>query len=162
LDSSGPPGCLQYYKETYGTIENFNFPTATTSLTSGITHLARQNYQVCIRRGINFCYICYTPNITPTTAIILQQSFGVSTGPSGAAIAAQSATGTACTTDFVTVMSPLWHCTLCQIYYLIVLIAIKWVVDFLTLGFSPFPLLYPTELLLLQLRNRNNPHNLIV
>ena len=30
-----------------------------------------------------------------------------STGPSGAAIAAQSATGTACTTDFVTVMSPL-------------------------------------------------------
>ena len=85
-----------------------------------------------------------------------------STGPSGAAIAAQSATGTACTTDFVTVMSPLWHCTLCQIYYLIVLIAIKWVVDFLTLGFSPFPLLYPTELLLLQLRNRNNPHNLIV
>jgi len=103
LDSSGPPGCLQYYKETYGTIENFNFPTATTSLTSGITHLARQNYQVCIRRGINFCYICYTPNITPTTAIILQQSFGVSTGPSGAAIAAQSATGTACTTDFVTI-----------------------------------------------------------
>ena len=90
-----------------------------------------------------------------------------STGPSGAAIAAQSATGTACTTDFVTVMSPLWHCTLCQIYYLIVLIvelliAIKWVVDFLTLGVSPFPLLYPTELLLLQLRNRNNPHNLIV
>ena len=57
---------------------SFNFPTATTSLTSGVTHLARQNYQVCIRRGINFCYICYTPNITPTTAIILQQSFGVS------------------------------------------------------------------------------------
>ena len=60
------------------------------------------------------------------------------------------------------VSTALWHCTLCQIYYLIVLIAIKWVVDFLTLGFSPFPLLYPTELLLLQLRNRNNPHNLIV
>ena len=57
---------------------SFNFPTASTTLTAAVTHLARQNYQICIRRGINFCYICYTPNITPTTAVITQQSFGLS------------------------------------------------------------------------------------
>ena len=31
----GPPGCLQYYKDTYGVIQSFNFPTGSTVGSSG-------------------------------------------------------------------------------------------------------------------------------
>jgi hypothetical protein len=43
-----------------------------------VTHLARQNYDICFRRGSGFCYICYSPTINPATALITQISFGLS------------------------------------------------------------------------------------
>jgi len=76
IDSGGPPGCLQYYKETYGIIQSFNFPAATT-VGSTSTHLINQRYQICIRRGLNFCYICYSPEIAGA-AVIAQISYGLS------------------------------------------------------------------------------------
>ena len=98
IDSGGPPGCLQYYKETYGIIQrfvrilshyflpgflyifilfcSFNFPAATT-VESTSTHLINQRYQICIRRGLNFCYICYSPEIAGA-AVIAQISYGIS------------------------------------------------------------------------------------
>ena len=98
IDSGGPPGCLQYYKETYGIIQrfvrilshyvisgilyililfcSFNFP-ATSTVGSTSTHLINQRYQICIRRGLNFCYICYSPEIAGA-AVIAQISYGLS------------------------------------------------------------------------------------
>ena len=100
-DVSGPPGCLQYYTEDTGTIQSFNFPqpTVTTITATGaqwfcasfyhfdscysstVTHLARQNYDVCIRRSAAACYICYSSTITlapgGTASENNQDSFGL-------------------------------------------------------------------------------------
>lgn len=59
-----PSGCLQYYYGvnagqdnqqmplTDGTVESFNF--------AGKIHLANQNQNICIRRELNRCRICYS------------------------------------------------------------------------------------------------------
>jgi len=59
-DEAGWPGCLQYYTATSGQIQNFGFPTGTTAITSKTTHLSSQLYDICIRRGSGYCYICYS------------------------------------------------------------------------------------------------------
>merc|ERR1712223_2254522 len=59
-DMSGWPGCLQYYTSTASTIQNFGFPTSATTVTSGVTHLSNQKYDICIRRAKSYCYICYS------------------------------------------------------------------------------------------------------
>ena len=58
-----PPGCLQYYygvvpgqanqnmPAVEGQVESFNF--------AGKIHLASQNQNICIRRELNRCRICY-------------------------------------------------------------------------------------------------------
>lgn len=62
-----PPGCLQYYYGvnagqenqqmplTEGTVESFNF--------AGKIHLANQNQNICIRRELNRCRICYSADV---------------------------------------------------------------------------------------------------
>merc|ERR1719491_1536813 len=83
-DSSGWPGCLQYYTATASNIQNFGFPPTITTVTSQVTHLSNQHYDICIRRGSGYCYICYSPTIIAATTaaigtpIIAQISFGVS------------------------------------------------------------------------------------
>merc|ERR1711935_653487 len=62
-DSSGWPGCLQYYTATASNIQNFGFPPTITTVTSGVTHLSNQHYDICIRRASGSCYICYSPTI---------------------------------------------------------------------------------------------------
>jgi len=85
-DMSGWPGCLQYYTSTASTIQNFGFPTSATTVTSGVTHLSSQKYDICIRRASGYCYICYS-TWKAGTAVIAQGSFGLSISPS---IASQS------------------------------------------------------------------------
>lgn len=54
-DPSRPPaGCLQYHRGMSGQIKTFNFD-ATAS-----THLANQNYQICVRQEPGFSCIQYT------------------------------------------------------------------------------------------------------
>jgi len=95
----GPPGCLQYHTSETGTIESFNFPTATT-VTSTATHLANQKYSICVKRQNNKCAICYAPEppANPENADN-QGSFGVSIS----AIANMFTAGTdsLCTSDYV-------------------------------------------------------------
>merc|ERR1719362_1162990 len=62
-DSSGWPGCLQYYTASANTIQNFGFPPTITAVTSKVTHLSNQHYDICIRRASGSCYICYSPTI---------------------------------------------------------------------------------------------------
>jgi len=55
-EMGGPKGCLQFYTGLTGTVSTFNWQTATTS-----THLANQNYDVCVRKQIDRCVICWSP-----------------------------------------------------------------------------------------------------
>merc|ERR1712223_1157803 len=98
-DMSGWPGCLQYYTSTASTIQNFGFPTSATTVTSGVTHLSSQKYDICIRRASGYCYICYS-TWTAGTAVIAQGSFGLNISPS---IASQSAINTSCTSDYLSI-----------------------------------------------------------
>lgn len=50
---SPPEGCLQYHTGLSGTFQTFNFPDATTS------HLANQQYSVCIRQELGYCCVEY-------------------------------------------------------------------------------------------------------
>jgi hypothetical protein len=109
-DSSGWPGCLQYYTGAGGVIQNFGFPptvtvpgAAGTAVTSAVTHLNNQYYDICIRRETQMCYICYTP-FSETVAAdgeADQVSFGI--GPSPAAAIAQSAINTICVEDWLSI-----------------------------------------------------------
>lgn len=96
-DIAGPPGCLQYYTSTAGIVQSFNFP-ASAPITSKATHLSNQNYDICIRRGVGFCYICYSPTVIGTVTNANQNSFGL--GLSGAAIAT-AIVGAGCTQDYL-------------------------------------------------------------
>merc|ERR1712179_43650 len=77
-DSSGWPGCLQYYTATAAKI---------------------QNYDICIRRGSGYCYICYSPTYSTGKTAASQQSFGLSVG--GIAAKASAQLDTDCTTDYL-------------------------------------------------------------
>ena len=38
---------------------SFGWPTSTTTVASGVTHLSNQVYDICIRRAAGYCLICY-------------------------------------------------------------------------------------------------------
>merc|ERR1719270_92221 len=102
-EMGGPPGCLQFFTGATGLVQTFNWQTATTSV-----HLASQNYDVCVRKMIGMCVICWAPEITGVTAITTG-SFGVNNGLSEDAVA-KSATGANCpgpndSDDFVIIPS---------------------------------------------------------
>merc|ERR1719422_811387 len=90
-EMGGPPGCLQFFTGATGLVQTFNWQTATTSV-----HLASQSYDVCVRKMIGMCVICWAPETTgvfdTTTG-----SFGVNNGGSSTVTAAKSATGTGAT-----------------------------------------------------------------
>jgi len=77
-EMGGPRGCLQFYTGLTGTVSTFNWQTPTTS-----THLANQDYDVCVRKQIDRCVICWSPitsgDSAPATPIV--GSFGVSSSP---------------------------------------------------------------------------------
>jgi len=87
-EMGGPRGCLQFYTGYTGTVSTFNWQTPTTS-----THLANQNYDVCVRKSIDRCIICWSPitsgdsglsAVPPAaaeTTIAIVGSFGVSSSP---------------------------------------------------------------------------------
>merc|ERR1739844_260202 len=105
-DNSGWPGCLQYYAATSSNIQNFGFPPTITAVTSAVTHLSNQHYDICIRRAKSYCYICYSPTIIVSgiaigTPIIAQISFGLSIG--GIAASPSSLISATCTQDWIEV-----------------------------------------------------------
>jgi len=91
-EMGGPPGCLQFFTGATGLVQTFNWQTATTS-----THLANQNYDVCVRKMIDRCVICWSPEVTGGLAAPNNQmgTFGVNNGKSadGAAKSAVGVTG---------------------------------------------------------------------
>jgi len=51
----GPPGCLQYFTGTTGTVSSFNYDSTSTTK----RHLSNQDYEMCFRRESGYCSICY-------------------------------------------------------------------------------------------------------
>jgi len=102
LDNSraGPPGCLQYHTARTGRISDYGSdalaaaPAAVPALAATATHLANQDYKICIRRFAEQSRICYEEAAAGN-------AFGLST--SANAIISQSQVEGACTTDFVTI-----------------------------------------------------------
>merc|ERR1711997_1015611 len=102
-EMGGPAGCLQFFTGAMGTVNTFNWATATTS-----THLANQDYDVCVRRLTDRCSICWSPITTGTNpaaaagavaAIAAARgSFGLNNGAS-ATIAPAAGTGANCFAD---------------------------------------------------------------
>merc|ERR1712088_86577 len=102
-EMGGPAGCLQFFTGAMGTVNSFNWATATTS-----THLANQDYDVCVRRLTDRCSICWSPITTGTNpaaaagavaAIAAARgSFGLNNGAS-ATIAPAAGTGANCFAD---------------------------------------------------------------
>ena len=99
-DLAGPPGCLQYHTGVTGLFKSFGYLTSNsaTATSSSTTHLQNQNYQVCIRRELSYCYICYAS----WNSIKASSSFGLS-------VAAEdmqtSSINSNCITDYITVSS---------------------------------------------------------
>merc|ERR1719325_214303 len=58
-EMGGPPGCLQFFTGATGLVQTFNWQTAATSV-----HLASQSYDVCVRKMIGACVICWSPETT--------------------------------------------------------------------------------------------------
>lgn len=99
----GPPGCLQWFTGTTGRVSSFGFDRTLTAITSKITHLSSQNYQVCFRRESSYCYICYTPKVEGANAVATQSSFGLSIFAGSADIIAKSSVNEYCTADRLTI-----------------------------------------------------------
>merc|ERR1711988_239015 len=55
-EMGGPPGCLQFFTGAEGIVSTFNWQAPATS-----THLANQNYDVCVRKLADRCVICWSP-----------------------------------------------------------------------------------------------------
>merc|ERR1712038_1010459 len=102
-DMGGPTGCLQYYTGEMGTVNSFNWNGIATSV-----HLANHNYNVCIRRRVDACRICWSPIQTGAAdrgnqATPARGAFGVSNvGVSDTD--ASSGVGTDCVAAFVDAM----------------------------------------------------------
>jgi len=74
-EMGGPAGCLQFFTGDTGTVNTFNWNDVATS-----THLANQNYDVCVRAGIDKCIICWSPTTLGAIATPVRGSFGISNG----------------------------------------------------------------------------------
>jgi len=110
-DMGGPMGCLQYYTEQMGTVNTFNWvgPVGATSV-----HLANQHYNVCIRRRVAACRICWSPIQTAATmgnqATTTRGAFGIGNAGAadavamGAVDAACVKSATATSQDFVVIL----------------------------------------------------------
>jgi len=113
----GPKGCLQYFIHDTGYLRSFNFPPATTVGTSGsilsasgtttgttYTHLANQDYKICIQKNPAKARVCYAPIGTISTSHT--GTFGLSHHTKTAAKSMESAgTESSCTSDYLTFSS---------------------------------------------------------
>jgi len=93
MDGGGRPGCLQWFTGNTGTVSTFNWQG--TGVAS--THLANQDYNVCVRTNMGFCSICWAPMTTGSATI--SGSFGLSNGASTATAAMSGAGATQCATS---------------------------------------------------------------
>ncbi|XP_062543488.1 uncharacterized protein LOC134210998 [Armigeres subalbatus] len=105
-----PAGCLQYYLDSSGTVQSFNYGTAANAALNslgmiGTRQLASQNYAICIRAGAGLCSITYSLPSGDNTAFTLTGD-ATSVSATNLGTAAVGEQGTACTTDFLIIPNP--------------------------------------------------------
>jgi len=106
---AGPKGCLQYFVHDTGLLRSFNFPAAATVTTSGTvlasyTHLANQDYKICIQKNPSKGRVCYAPIGTRATTAGSSDAgtFGVDhQAKTDAKDMESGGTNTQCTTDYL-------------------------------------------------------------
>lgn len=97
----GPIGCLQYFTGEMGRVASFNFPLTATTIVENtpITHLSDQNYNMCFRRAVGKCRLCFSPSIETNGAPDMPASFGL--GKVTDAAANVGRVGNECTEDYL-------------------------------------------------------------
>jgi len=110
----GPKGCLQYFVHDTGLLRSFNFPPAATVGATGLlatstehtsyTHLANQDYKICIQKNPSKGRVCYAPIGTRATTAGTSDAgtFGVDHNAKDDKKDQESGgTNTQCTTDYL-------------------------------------------------------------
>jgi len=105
----GPKGCLQYFVHDTGLLRSFNFPSAATVGSTGLiqtsyTHLANQDYNICIQKNPSKGRVCYAPIGTRATTAGTNDAgtFGVSIGQKTDAVNMESGQfDSLCTNDYL-------------------------------------------------------------
>jgi len=114
----GPKGCLQYFVHDTGLLRSFNFPPATTVGTTGniatsiggsttlgstYTHLANQDYKICIQKNPAKARVCYAPIGTySSTSTVHTGTFGIDKHVlTDAKAMEQGGQNTQCSTDYL-------------------------------------------------------------
>jgi hypothetical protein len=99
-EMGGPAGCLQFFTGMEGIVTTFNWQAVATS-----THLANQDYKVCVRRMKDMCTICWTPTTAGNNAVVapaeavMRGSFGLSNGGVAADGVSMGGAGASCAAD---------------------------------------------------------------
>lgn len=124
---AAPAGCLQYYLDSSGIVQSFNYGSTanpTAGAIVGTRQMPNLNYGICIRSGAGQCSITYTPvrigwfyiwehNITETLvqqpstdlfAFTLTGDVPASTAMVGTAAGGMQ--GADCTTDYLIIPNP--------------------------------------------------------
>merc|ERR1712165_30679 len=109
----GPKGCLQYFNTDTGLLRSFNFVPAATFTSSGTvrtsdTHLANQDYKICIQKNPAKGRVCYAPIGTRATTAGTSDAgtFGVGHESKADSKDMESGgTNTQCTIDYLTFAS---------------------------------------------------------
>jgi hypothetical protein len=91
-----PAGCLQYFTTLTGRITTFNF------LDDATTHLASQDYNVCVKKQDGFCCVQYQVCSDQTLAFSLDQT---------TASATKQIVDSGCATDYVRIPGSSQACT---------------------------------------------------
>lgn len=102
-------GCLQYFNTDTGLLRSFNFVPASTFGSSGLvrtsdTHLANQDYKICIQKNPAKGRVCYAPIGTRATIAGTSDAgtFGVDhQAKTDAKDMESQGTNTQCTTDYL-------------------------------------------------------------
>ena len=104
--SLAPEGCLQYFTGISGNVSSFNWKTTDNVNTADAsTHLANQDYSICLRRENGYCAVEWSAGQPPAEAEANYGYFSLSGDipAAGADIAAAVALNgdVSCTTDYV-------------------------------------------------------------
>ncbi|XP_068200520.1 uncharacterized protein [Palaemon carinicauda] len=93
-----PSGCLQYYTETSGNVQSFNFQS---SITQGTPQIASQSYGVCINMATGYCGVIWERNTTSGNRGFTVSSNAAAVNPAIIGTPDAAAYDTTCTTDYV-------------------------------------------------------------
>ncbi|XP_055376739.1 uncharacterized protein LOC129608957 [Condylostylus longicornis] len=103
-----PSGCLQYYFDTSGTVQSFNYGSAASSALNsiglpGTRQIANQQYGICIRMGSNQCSITWSQLSSDPYSFTVTGDVGALDPTLIGTSAVQSQD---CTTDYVIIPYP--------------------------------------------------------